>query len=143
MIVLRANNKIDRAGATDDFRAFGLRDTTGHRNHHMAAIACGGLLDLAEPADLRIDLLHGLFADVTRIQDDEIGLIGIGGFRESCRRQRVRHTMGIVDVHLTAKGFDVNFAGSAHAISVRSACNLACRGGTCPARTIYLILQRF
>ena len=81
MIVLRADHEIDRAGAADDFLAFGLRDAAGDRDHHAAAVARGGLLDLAQPADLRIDLLGGLFADVTGVEDDEVGLIGIGRFR--------------------------------------------------------------
>src|SRR6476646_3438481 len=142
MVVLRADNKIDSVGAADDFLAFGLRDTAGDGDHHAAPVAGGGLFDLAQPADLRIDFLHGLFADVTRVQDDEIGLIGIGRFSESRRRQRVRHTMGIVDVHLAAKGFDVNFAGSAHAVSVRSAA-IYLSWRDLSRRTIYLILQRF
>ena len=40
-------------------------------------------------------------------------VVGLG---EARGRQRVRHTMGIVDVHLAAEGFDVDFAGSGRAV---------------------------
>jgi hypothetical protein len=49
------------------------------------------------------------------IEDDEVGLVGERGFNETMARQRVRHTMGIVDVHLAAVGLDMEFAKSAHA----------------------------
>jgi hypothetical protein len=51
--------------------------------------------------------------------------------------------MGIVDVHLAAKGFDVDFAGSAHAVSVRSAVQSSLSWPDLSRQTIYLIFQRF
>jgi hypothetical protein len=62
---------------------------------------------------------------VTGIEDDQIGILGTRNFDKPGRRQGVCHTMRIVDVHLAAKGFDVDFAGFAHAVSVRSQSNLA------------------
>ena len=38
-----------------------------------------------------------------------IGLVG-AGFGIAVARQEVRHTMGIVDIHLAAEGFDVKLA---------------------------------
>ena len=134
VIILRADDQIDRAGAADDFFAFRLCDATGDYNHHAAAVPCRSLFHLADAADLRIDLLRSFFADVTGVQNDEIGVLGTSGLGEPGGNQGVRHTMGIVDVHLATEGFDVDFAGSAHAGSVRSASNLACRGRICPAR---------
>jgi hypothetical protein len=43
------------------------------------------------------------------VEDNEIGILGIG-FGVSFARQEIGHTMGIVDVHLAAIGFDVKLA---------------------------------
>ena len=107
--ILRADDQVD-AGAAGDFLAFGLRHTAGNGDQHLAALCRRVLLHFADAADLGIDLVHRLLADVAGIQDDEIGLGGIGGFAVAGRRQRVRHTIGIVDVHLAAEGLDVDFA---------------------------------
>ncbi len=133
VIILRADYQIDGSGATDDFLAFRLCHAAGDRDQHLAAIARGGVFQFADTADFRIDFIGRLFADVAGIENDEVGVFGARGFAEPGRHQRVRHTMGIVDVHLAAERFDVDFAGSAHAVSVRSRTNLACRGGICPA----------
>ena len=93
----------------------------------------GGFLERVDATDLGIDLLDGFLADVAGVEDDQIGIVRAGGLAEAGRRQRVRHTMGIVDVHLAAEGLDVDFAGSAHAVSANRCANLTRHGGTCPA----------
>ena len=75
----------------------------------------GGLLEHADPAELGIDLLGRLLADMAGVEDDEIGVLGVGGLGKALGCERVRHTMGIVDVHLAAEGLDVDFA-QAHAV---------------------------
>ena len=60
----------------------GLRHTAGDRNHHATPIARGGLLHLADTADLGIDLIDSLFTDVTGVEDDEIGVLGPCGLDE-------------------------------------------------------------
>ena len=45
----------------------------------------------------------------------EIGVLDLRGLGEALGRERVRHTMGIVDVHLAAERLDMNFARSVHA----------------------------
>jgi hypothetical protein len=134
VIVLRADHQIDGAGAADDLPPLGLRDAAGDRDQHAAALASGFLLHDADAADLGIDLLGRLLADVAGVEDDEVGVLRRPGLGEAGRRQRVRHTMGIVDVHLAAEGLDVDSAGSAHAAlrSNRSA-NLACSAKACRA----------
>ena len=116
MIVLRADDKIYRARAADDLLAFGLRHAAGDCDHHAAPVARGSLLHFADAADLGIDLIDRLFPDMTGVEDDEIGVLRTCGLGEPLGCQRVRHTMRIVDVHLAAKGLDVDFAGFAHAV---------------------------
>jgi hypothetical protein len=91
-----------------------LRHAARDRDPHRAALARGLFLHHAQPANLGIDLLRGLLADVAGVEDDEIGAIGLGGLHESAGRQSVRHTMGIVDVHLAAERFNVDFSRAAH-----------------------------
>ena len=93
MIILRADNQVDRACPAYDFLAFGLCDATGHGDYHVTAVASGGLLHFADASDFRIDLLRGLFADVTGVEDDEIGILWTCSFDEAGRCQGVCHTM--------------------------------------------------
>src|SRR5262249_42510979 len=81
-------------------------------------LARGGLLEHAHAAELRVELLRRLLADVTGVEDDEVGILRLRGLGEAFGRKHVRHTMGIVDVHLAAEGLDVDFARCAHADSV-------------------------
>ena len=115
LIVLRADRQIDRGGAADDLGPFGLRYAAGDRDHDPPAALGGGLLQPVHAAELGIDLVGGLLADVAGVQDDEIGVIGGRGLGVAFACERVRHTMGIVDVHLAAERLDMDFTGSAHA----------------------------
>ena len=54
--------------------ALGLRDAAGDRDQHVAALRGGGFLELADAADLGIDLVDRLFADVAGVEDDEVGV---------------------------------------------------------------------
>ena len=120
VIILRADHQINRAGAPDDFFALSLRHATGDCDQHGAAKRCGLLLQLADAADLGIEFIDRLFADVAGVEDDQVGVVDARGLAVAGRRQSVRHTMGIVDVHLAAEGLDVDFTGSAHAARVRT-----------------------
>ena len=109
VIVLRSDDEVDGRGAADDLLAFGLRDAAGHRDHNIAARAGRGLLQAAHAAEFGIDLLRRLLPDVAGIEDDEIGVLGRCGLDIAFRRQGVRHTLRVVDVHLAAEGFYVEF----------------------------------
>jgi hypothetical protein len=50
--------------------------------------------------------------------------------------------MGIVDVHLAAEGFDMDFAGSAHAVPVEKRRQFSLFGRSLSPQTIVLISQR-
>src|ERR1700704_4332806 len=88
--------------APDNPIAFGLRDTAGHRDAHVAAITRGFVLDAAQPPELRVNLFGGLFSDVTCIEDHQISVVYACGFDKAFRCQRVHHALRIVDIHLTA-----------------------------------------
>jgi hypothetical protein len=114
VVALRAEYHVDDGGAANDLLALGLRHAAGHCDQHAAAVARRAFLERAHAAELRIDLLGGLFADMACVEDEQIDVFGAGGFHVSFARQRVGHTMGIVDVHLATVGLDVQLARSAH-----------------------------
>ena len=103
MVVLRADHQIDSARAPDDFAAFRLGDAAGDRDQHVTAVARCCFLHFADAADLGIDLFDRLFADVAGVEDDKVGVFGRCRLVVAFGRQGVRHTMGIVDVHLAAE----------------------------------------
>ena len=115
VIALRTHDEVNNRCAADDFLTFGLRDAAGHRDHHAPAGGGRGVLHAADAAKLGIDLLRRLFADVAGVEDDQIGVIGACGLDIAFRRQSVRHTLRVVDVHLAAERFDVEFFRSVHA----------------------------
>src|SRR5262245_29620350 len=115
MIALRPHHEIDRRRATDDLLSLSLGHAARDRDGHAAPFVCGRLLEHADAAELGIDLVRRLLADVAGIEDDEIRVVGTGGFDEAFGCEHVRHTMGIVDVHLAAEGFDVEPARCTHA----------------------------
>ena len=115
VIALRPDDEIDRRRAADDFLAFGLRDAAGDRDHDAPAGGGRRVLQAADAAELGIDFLGRLFPDVTGVEDDQIGVVGARGLDIALRRQGVRHTLRVVDVHLAAERLDVELAGSVHA----------------------------
>ncbi len=117
MIVLRAEHEVDDRRAADDLVTLGLGDATGDRDQDLASLARGALLELPDAAELGIDLLGGLLADVAGVEHDQVGVLGRRGLDEALARHRVRHTLRVVDVHLAAVGLDMELAGSAHALA--------------------------
>src|SRR5262249_10473151 len=107
MVALWPAHQVNRRCAADDLLPFSLRHAAGDRDQNLAALACRRLLDLADTAKLGIDLFHRFLANMAGIEDDEVGLLGDAGLDETFRRQYVRHTMRIVDVHLAAERLDV------------------------------------
>jgi hypothetical protein len=51
---------------------------------------------------------------VTGVEDDKIGVVDACGFDKAFARQRVRHALRIVDVHLAAIGFDMQLTRRLH-----------------------------
>ncbi len=75
------------------------------------AVGGGRFLHAAHAAEFGIDLFGRLLADVAGIEDDEVGVVGARGLDIALRRQSVRHTTRVVDVHLAAERFDVRACG--------------------------------
>jgi hypothetical protein len=101
-VALRPDHHVDHGRPVDDLTAFGLRHAAGDGDVHAATLAGGFIFYGAEPAEFGIYLLGSLLADVTGVEDDEIGIVDAGGLDKTLARQRVHHALGIVDVHLTA-----------------------------------------
>jgi hypothetical protein len=107
VIILRTDNEIDAAGALHDFRAFGLGDAARDRDHDIALAGSFALgAHFAQPAEFGIDLVGRLLADMAGVENDEVGVFRRRGLDIAFGRQRVRHALGVVDVHLTAIGPD-------------------------------------
>ncbi len=102
VIALRADHDIDGGRAANDLVALGLGDAAGDNDIHLAAIACGLVLDDAQPPEFRVNLLGSLLADMAGVEDHQIRIVDACGLDKAFRRQRVHHALRIVDVHLTA-----------------------------------------
>ena len=102
MIALRPDHDVDNRRAADDLRALGLRDAARDRNPHLAAIACRFILGDAQPPEFGVNLLGSLLADMAGVEDHQIRILGACCLDKALARQRVRHALRIVDVHLAA-----------------------------------------
>ena len=109
VIGLRAENHVDIGCAGDDFITLGLRHTAGDGDHHRRVGAGAGGFPVAQTAQLGKHLLGGFLADVTGVQDHQVGLVRGRAKGIVQGRQNVGHTLGVVDVHLAAIGFNKEF----------------------------------
>ena len=109
VIGLRPQHDIDMRGTAQDFGPFRLGHAAGDRDDGLAA-PIGALLfcDL-QAAQFGKQLFRRLFPDMAGIEDHHIGRFGCVGAGIAQRRQRTRHTGGVVDVHLAAIGLDEEF----------------------------------
>src|SRR6516162_5408265 len=112
---LRPDNEVDGRRAADDLFAFGLGHTAGDRNGDAPAGRRRLVFHAAHPAELGVDFLDGLFTDVAGVEDDQISVGGSRGLDIALRCQGVRHTLRVVDVHLAAERFDIDFIRAVHA----------------------------
>ncbi len=106
MIALRADDEIDDRRAAHDLGALGLGDAADDGDDRLVAGGRALVLQLADAAEVRIDLLGRLLADMAGVEDDEIGILDGVGFGIALRRERLGHALGIIDVHLAAEGAD-------------------------------------
>ena len=114
MIALRSDHDVYGRGAVDDLGAFCLRDAAGDRDLHLAACPCGLVLGDAEPSEFGINLFGCLLADVTGVEDHEVGVLSTRGLDKAFAGQRVHHALRIVDIHLAAIGLDEQLARRRH-----------------------------
>ena len=106
VIGLRPDHQVDRALAADDLRSLRLRHAAGDADHRLQPAARPLGLEVADAAKLGIDLLGGLLADVAGVQEHQVGVLDPVGAGIAVRRQRIRHALAVIDVHLAAIGLD-------------------------------------
>src|SRR5690606_32000139 len=86
--------------ARHDLLALGLGDAAGDGDHRFFAFG------LQQPADVRIDLLRGLLADVAGVEHDELGFLAVGRGAQALLGQQLSHALAVVDVQLAAEALD-------------------------------------
>ena len=106
MIALRTDHNIDRGLAAQDFRPLGLGDATRDDQRRLPPRPAALLLELAQLAELGIDFLRRPFADMAGVEDDEIGVLDRMGLAVAFAGRDVRHSLGVVDVHLASERLD-------------------------------------
>jgi len=111
MVALRADDHVHRRLAAHDLRALGLGDAAGDHDGRPAAEALSLILEFAQLAELRIDLLGRPFADMAGVEDDQVGILGALRFPVALRRRQIGHALRVVDVHLAAEGLNERAGG--------------------------------
>ena len=107
---LRAEHHIHVGCALEDGLALLAGDAATHADDQAGA----GLLPLAPATELREDLLLCFLAHRAGVQQQHIGLLrNVGGDQAMRSQEYVRHLGGVVLVHLTTEGLDVELAGHA------------------------------
>ena len=115
MIRLRADHDVDERSPLEQGLALGLGHTTCDADQHVHSARAPALAQTPQATELGVYLLRGFLPDVARVQNDEIGVIGALGGDIAVRRQRIRHSGGIIHVHLAAVGLDEQLLGHASA----------------------------
>ena len=103
MIALRANDDIDSRLAAQDFSSLGLGDAASDDQHRLPAYPRAFFLQLSQLAQLGKNFLRGAFADVTGVENDEIGILDPDGLTITGLGGEVAHSLGVIDVHLASE----------------------------------------
>ena len=106
VIGLGTDDDIDGRLTPHDLLALGLGDAAGDGDGQVPAGLAPDIAHLAQLAELGIDLLGRLLADVASVQDDEVGGLHVVGDAITQRAQHIGHALAVIDVHLTAVGLD-------------------------------------
>jgi hypothetical protein len=100
---IESHDDVDGRLPAKDFRSFGLGNATRYDKGGFPALLPPLLLEAAQRAQLRIDFFRRLLANVACVQNNEIGVFGVSGLKVSVLRRQIRHSLGVVDVHLAAE----------------------------------------
>ncbi len=112
MVGLRPNDQVHGRLAAHDLLALGLGDAAGDGDGHAgSALGDLRLAHLLQLAELGIDLLGGLLADVAGVEHHQVRALRPIGHGIAQRRQHVGHPLAVIDVHLTAVGLDKEALG--------------------------------
>ena len=106
MVRLRTDHDVDRRLALGDLLALGLRHAARHGDGEIPSRGAAFDLEVAHAAELGIDLLRSMLADMAGVQHHEVGLLRRRRQRIAERPQDVGHAVGVVDVHLAPVGAD-------------------------------------
>ena len=101
VIGLRANDQVHNRLTAHNLFAFGLRDTARNTNFQIGVV----IAQRFQAAQFRIDLFRCLLANVARIQQDHIRFFRTAHLLITLTRQRLCHTLAVIDIHLAAIGF--------------------------------------
>ncbi len=115
VIGVRPDDDVDARRAADDLGPLGLRDAAGDDDARLDPRRAARRL---QPADVAVDLLGGLLADVAGVEDDDVGGVDArGGI--ALGLEQLADALAVVDVHLAAEGLDV--VGRGHRATVPQA----------------------
>ena len=118
MVALRPDHEIDEGRAAQHLRALRLSDAAGNRDDRCLPRTRPRVLHLADAAEIGIDLLGSLLADMAGVEEDDVGLLDRRRLGEAVGAQQLRHALGVVDVHLATKRLDEDLLRAGHPISV-------------------------
>ena len=107
MIGLRSEYDVDEWGSFQHRLTFGLRDTASHSKDDAPAVSFRPVFQPPQLPELGVNLLGRFFTYVARIEDDHVGVVRMVHRHITKRRQHVRHTSGVVHVHLASVGLDI------------------------------------
>ena len=103
---LRAKHHVHIRRARDDGRAFLAGHAAAHANEHAF------FLQMFDAAQIREHFFLRLFAHRAGVEQNQVGFVHVvGGLVALGGLQHVGHFVGVVLVHLAAKGFDKDFFG--------------------------------
>src|ERR671935_59068 len=94
----------------------------------MASSACSSSakdrraarLDALGLMQMRDEAAVGRLADRARVEEDEVGVLALGSLGVAERLEHALHALGVVLVHLTPEGGDVEALGVRHRPAQRS-----------------------
>ena len=106
---MRAKDDIDVIDVGEQTLAIALRDTAAHGNH---ALARRRRRQAFTGIALTVQARIGSLAHTARHEHNDIGMLGIERHEAAIRIKQATHTLGVVLIHLAAKGADkVGFTG--------------------------------
>ncbi len=113
MVGLGPDDDVEEGGAGQHRLALGLGDAAGHAQKHVATGMAPLVAEPPEPAELGIDFLGSLLANMAGVEENEVGVFNRVDATIAMNRQLLRHAVGVVDVHLAAESLDADGPGHA------------------------------
>ncbi len=111
MVILGSEHHVDIRRAADDLLAFRLPHAATDRNQHPAAGFFFFRAQLPDSPQIGIDFFFRFLADMAGVEHHQIGILRICRIFITKRRHHIRHTRGIIDVHLASVGFNIDLLG--------------------------------